>query len=150
MEAIAKNYYRIYDDKEEENFFKSKLDHQGIKELLKEFEISHQEYYNNDFFSFVKERDSDAAIIKVKAYIIKPIRGCYKKLTASPLFIRESLIPFYIFLNPVLKGVNFPSIYTHHIPVQNGVYVWILPVQARGKVLLGKGYRSFVINLDKA
>lgn len=67
MEAIAKNYYRIYDDKEEENFFKSKLDHQKIKELLKEFESSHQEYYNNDFFSFVKERDPDAAMIRVQS-----------------------------------------------------------------------------------
>ena len=67
MEAIAKNYYRIYDDKEEENFFKSKLDHQGIKELLKEFESSHQEYYNNDFFNFVKKHDPDAAIISVQS-----------------------------------------------------------------------------------
>jgi hypothetical protein len=67
MEGIAKNYYRIYDDKEEENFFKSKLDHKKIKELLKEFESSHQEYYNNDFFSFVKERDPDAALIKVQS-----------------------------------------------------------------------------------
>ena len=67
MEGIAKNYYRIYDDKEEENFFKSKLDHQKIKELLKEFEGSHQEYYNNDFFSFVKERDPDAAMIRVQS-----------------------------------------------------------------------------------
>jgi hypothetical protein len=67
MEGVAKNYYRIYDDKEEENFFKSKLDHQGIKELLKEFESSHQEYYNNDFFSFVKEHDSDAALIRVQS-----------------------------------------------------------------------------------
>jgi len=67
MEGVAKNYYRIYDDKEEENFFKSKLDHQGIKELLKEFESSHQEYYNNDFFSFVKERDPDAALIRVQS-----------------------------------------------------------------------------------
>ena len=67
MEGIAKNYYRIYDDKEEENFFKSKLDHQKIKELMKEFEGSHQEYYNNDFFSFVKEHDPDAALIKVQS-----------------------------------------------------------------------------------
>ncbi|MDR3665345.1 MAG: hypothetical protein P4L35_00755 [Ignavibacteriaceae bacterium] len=67
MEGIAKNYYRIYDDKEEENFFKSKLDHKKIKELLKEFETSHQEYYNNDFFSFVKEHDPDADLIKVQS-----------------------------------------------------------------------------------
>ena len=66
MEGVAKNYYRIYDDKEEENFFKSKLDHKEIKKLLKEFETSHQEYYNNDFFNFVKEHDSDAAIISVQ------------------------------------------------------------------------------------
>jgi hypothetical protein len=67
MEGVAKNYYRIYDDKEEENFFKSKLDHKKIKELLKVFESSHQEYYNNDFFSFVKENDPDADLIKVQS-----------------------------------------------------------------------------------
>jgi hypothetical protein len=67
MEAIAKNYYRIYDDKEEENFFKSKLEIQDIKRLLKEFETSRQEYYNNDFFNFVKEHDSDAALISVQS-----------------------------------------------------------------------------------
>jgi hypothetical protein len=67
MEGAAKYYYRIYDDKEEENFFKSKLDTPKLKELLKEFEKSHQEYYNNDFFSFVKEHDSDAALIKVQS-----------------------------------------------------------------------------------
>jgi hypothetical protein len=67
MEGVAKYYYRIYDDKEEENFFKSKLDTPRLKELLKEFESSHQEYYNNDFFSFVKEHDEDAALIKVQS-----------------------------------------------------------------------------------
>jgi hypothetical protein len=66
MEGVAKNYYRIYDDKEVENFFKSKLDHSEIKKLLKEFETSHQEYYNNEFFNFVKEHDADAAIISVQ------------------------------------------------------------------------------------
>jgi hypothetical protein len=67
MEGVARNYYRIYDDKEEESFFKSKLDNQKIKQLLKEFESSHQEYYNNDFFVFVKEHDPDAAMIKVQS-----------------------------------------------------------------------------------
>jgi hypothetical protein len=67
MEGVAKNYYRIYDDKEEENFFKSKLDHKKIKELLKEFETSHQEYYNNDFFNLVKQHDPDADLIKVQS-----------------------------------------------------------------------------------
>jgi hypothetical protein len=67
MENVARNYYRIYDDKEEENFFKSKLDHKKIKELLKEFETSHQEYYNNDFFSLVKQHDPDADLIKVQS-----------------------------------------------------------------------------------
>jgi hypothetical protein len=67
MEGVAKYYYRIYDDKEEENFFKSKLDTPRLKELLKEYEASHQEYYNKDFFSFVKEHDSDAALISVQS-----------------------------------------------------------------------------------
>jgi hypothetical protein len=66
MEGAAKNYYRIYDDKEVENFFKSKLEQHEIKQLLKEYETSHQEYYNNEFFNFVKEHDPDAAIISVQ------------------------------------------------------------------------------------
>ena len=67
MEGVAKHYFRIYYDKEEEIFFKSKLDTPRLKELLKEYETSHQEYYNNDFFKFVKEHDSDAALIKVQS-----------------------------------------------------------------------------------
>lgn len=67
MENLLRNYYRIYDDKEEENFFKTSLDHKTIDELLKKFESTHQEYYNNDFFNFVKEHDPEAALISIKS-----------------------------------------------------------------------------------
>lgn len=67
MENSLRNYYRIYDDKEEENFFKTCLDQKAIDELLKKFEATHQEYYNNDFFNFVKEHDPEAAIINIKS-----------------------------------------------------------------------------------
>lgn len=58
-------YYRIFDDKEELNFFKSSLDYNKIAGLVKEFENSHQEYYNRDFILFLKERDKEAEIIEV-------------------------------------------------------------------------------------
>ncbi|MGE5458794.1 MAG: hypothetical protein ACM3RX_10605 [Methanococcaceae archaeon] len=67
METTARNYYRIYDDKEEQNFFKSNLSQKEIEDLVKKFEADHQEYYNNDFFAFVKKHDPDAALIEIKS-----------------------------------------------------------------------------------
>jgi hypothetical protein len=58
-------YYRIFDDKEELNFFKSSLEYQKIAELMKEFEASHSEYYNRDFIVFLKTHDTEAEIIDV-------------------------------------------------------------------------------------
>ncbi len=58
-------YYRIFDDKEELNFFKSSLDYAGIAGLLKEYEKKHSEYVNRDFMKFLKEKDKDAEIIEV-------------------------------------------------------------------------------------
>jgi hypothetical protein len=58
-------YYRIFDDKEELNFFKSSLEYHKIAELMKEFEASHSEYYNGDFIAFLKARDTEAEIIDV-------------------------------------------------------------------------------------
>lgn len=56
-------YYRIFDDKDELNFFKSSLPYKKIAELLKEFEQSHQEYINYDFIQFLKSKNDDAAEI---------------------------------------------------------------------------------------
>jgi hypothetical protein len=59
-------YYRIYDDHEELNFFKSTLDDKKIAELLKEFECQRQQYFNLDFVEFLKKKDMDAEIIEVE------------------------------------------------------------------------------------
>lgn len=58
-------YYRIFDDKEELNFFKSSLSYSRIRELMAEYEKSHQEYINKDFISYLKEHDPEAEIIEV-------------------------------------------------------------------------------------
>ncbi|MCE1164195.1 MAG: hypothetical protein LWX07_02195 [Bacteroidetes bacterium] len=58
-------YYRIFDDKEELNFFKSSLKYAEIAGLLKEYEKNHSEYVNKEFIKFLKEKDRDAEIIEV-------------------------------------------------------------------------------------
>jgi hypothetical protein len=58
-------YYRIFDDKDELNFFKSSFEYRKIQELIKEFENTHQEYVNPEFISFLKKSDSEAEIIDV-------------------------------------------------------------------------------------
>ena len=60
-------YYRIYDDHEELNFFKSTFCDKKIRELLAEFEREKQQYYNLDFVEFLKKKDIDAEIIKVES-----------------------------------------------------------------------------------
>jgi hypothetical protein len=58
-------YYRIFDDKEELNFFKSSLSYEKIQEYMAEYEKSHQEYINKDFISYLKEKDDKTEIIEV-------------------------------------------------------------------------------------
>lgn len=58
-------YYRIFDDKEELNFFKSSLSYEKIRQLMTEYEKSHQEYINRDFIIYLKEQDKEAEIIEV-------------------------------------------------------------------------------------
>jgi hypothetical protein len=58
-------YYRIFDDKDELNFFKSSLDYNKLQGLMKDYEKSHQEYVNSDFISFLKKSDPEAEIIEV-------------------------------------------------------------------------------------
>ncbi|MDE3056985.1 MAG: hypothetical protein KGJ59_03400 [Bacteroidota bacterium] len=60
------HYYRIYDDHEELNFFKSTMDEKKIEELLKEFERERQQYFNLDFMEFLRKKDVDAEIIEVE------------------------------------------------------------------------------------
>ena len=58
-------YYRIFDDKDELNFFKSSFEYNKIQELIKEYEKNSQEYINPDFIGFLKKQDSEAELIDV-------------------------------------------------------------------------------------
>jgi hypothetical protein len=58
-------YYRIYDDHEEMNFFKSSFDDKKIREHLLEFERERKQYFNMDFVQFLKKKDVDAETIEV-------------------------------------------------------------------------------------
>lgn len=58
-------YYRIFDDKEELNFFKSSLSYEKIRELMTDYEKSHQEYVNKDFIAYLKELDKETEMIDV-------------------------------------------------------------------------------------
>ncbi len=58
-------YYRIYDDKEQKSYFKCTKEPKEVKMLLKEFEATHQEYYNFDFLKFLKEKNSEAELIEI-------------------------------------------------------------------------------------
>lgn len=59
------HYYRIYDDHEELNFFKSSFDDKKIAEHLREFERERKQFFNLDFVEFLKKRDVDAEVIEV-------------------------------------------------------------------------------------
>jgi hypothetical protein len=58
-------YYRIYDDKEKLNYIKSSLPHDEVERLLKEYERTHQKYFNPEFINYLKEFDPEAEIIEV-------------------------------------------------------------------------------------
>lgn len=58
-------YYRIFDDKEDLNFFKSTFEYEKIAALMNEFEKTQDEYRNSEFITFLKERDKEAEIIDV-------------------------------------------------------------------------------------
>ena len=42
-------YYRIYDDKDMLNFMKSSLPHDEVEHWLKEYEKTHQKYFNPEW-----------------------------------------------------------------------------------------------------
>jgi hypothetical protein len=58
-------YYRIFDDKEKLNYVKSSLPHDKVEHWLKEYERTHQKYFNPEFISFLHEHDPEAEIIEV-------------------------------------------------------------------------------------
>ena len=58
-------YYRIYDDKERLNYLKSSLSHNEVENWLKEYECTHQKYFNPEFIHYLHEHDPEAEIIEV-------------------------------------------------------------------------------------
>ena len=65
MENKKIYYYRIFDDNEELDFLKSSLEYEKIRDLIKEFESKHSDYYNKEFVEFMKNQDPEAEIIDV-------------------------------------------------------------------------------------
>ena len=58
-------YYRIFDDKEKLNYLKSSLPHEQVEHWLKEYERTHQKYFNPEFITYLHERDPEAEIIDI-------------------------------------------------------------------------------------
>ena len=58
-------YYRIFDDKEKLNYLKSSLTHEQVEQWLREFEKTHQKYFNPEFISYLHEHDPEAEIIEI-------------------------------------------------------------------------------------
>lgn len=63
---IKLNYYRIYDDKEELNYFKSSLNHEEVENHLRSYEKKHNKYFNPEFIEYLREFDNKAELIKVE------------------------------------------------------------------------------------
>jgi hypothetical protein len=58
-------YYRIFDDKEKLNYYKSSLPHEEVEHWLREYEKTHQKYLNPEFISYLREHDPEAEIIEI-------------------------------------------------------------------------------------
>lgn len=58
-------YYRIFDDTEKLNYMKSSLSHQEVEHWLREYERTHQKYFNPEFISYLHEHDHEAEIIEI-------------------------------------------------------------------------------------
>jgi hypothetical protein len=58
-------YYRIFDDKEKLNYLKSTLSHEQVEHWLKEYERTHQKYFNPEFITYLHEHDPEAEIIDI-------------------------------------------------------------------------------------
>lgn len=58
-------YYRIFDDKEKLNYLKSSLCHEEVEHWLKEYEKSHQKYFNPEFIDYLQAHDPEAEIIEI-------------------------------------------------------------------------------------
>ncbi|GAB1350781.1 hypothetical protein MASR1M107_29960 [Ignavibacteriales bacterium] len=62
-----RNYFKIYDDEGIKSYFKTNLTYEEIEKLKLDFEQNHQEYYNNDFIKFIKDKDASTEEIEVQA-----------------------------------------------------------------------------------
>ena len=58
-------YYRIFDDTEKLNYLKSSLSHEEVESWLREYESTHQKYFNPEFINYLREHDSEAEIIEI-------------------------------------------------------------------------------------
>jgi hypothetical protein len=58
-------YYRIFDDKEKLNYMKSSLSHEEVEHWLREYEKTHQKYFNPEFINYLHEHDPEAEIIEI-------------------------------------------------------------------------------------
>ena len=58
-------YFRIYDDEEQFNYFRTIFQEKKIRTMLKKFEKIHQEYHNAAFVEFLKKHDPKAELIEV-------------------------------------------------------------------------------------
>ncbi|MCA0389538.1 MAG: hypothetical protein LCH52_13700 [Bacteroidetes bacterium] len=62
-----RNYFKIYDDEGIKSYFKTNLTYEEIEKLKTDFEQNHQEFYNNDFIKFLKDKDASTEEIEVQA-----------------------------------------------------------------------------------
>jgi hypothetical protein len=58
-------YYRIFDDTEKLNYLKSSLSHEEVEHWLREYESTHQKYFNPEFITYLHEHDPEAEIIEI-------------------------------------------------------------------------------------
>ena len=58
-------YYRIFDDTEKLNYLKSSLQHEEVERWLREYEKTHQKYFNPEFITYLHEHDPEAEIIEI-------------------------------------------------------------------------------------
>ncbi|MHC1737355.1 MAG: hypothetical protein AB9882_05045 [Ignavibacteriaceae bacterium] len=62
----TENYFRIYDDNEEKNYFKTVLTRKRVEKLIKDFEKKNERYINSEFITYLKKYDADAEMIKIE------------------------------------------------------------------------------------
>jgi hypothetical protein len=58
-------YYRIYDDTEDKNYFKTKLNHKEVEEQIKLYEKRHKKFLNTTFIKFLQRTDPGAELIQI-------------------------------------------------------------------------------------